>query len=68
MIMKTSGVPLFPNCSPTVPQGTGVTTVPLFPTPYIGEKGTGNTYGDHFRPQVFPKQSVPLVASAEAKP
>jgi hypothetical protein len=47
MIMKLSGVPsvpkVFPNCSQSVPKGTGVTTVPLFPTPYIGEQGTGNT-------------------------
>jgi hypothetical protein len=43
MIMKQTGVPLFPKCSPTVPRETGVTTVPLFPTPYMGEQGTGNT-------------------------
>jgi hypothetical protein len=40
MIMKQTGVPLFPKCSPTVPRETGVTTVPLFPTPYMGERGT----------------------------
>jgi hypothetical protein len=60
--MKLPSVPLFPKCSPSVPQGTGVTTVPLFPTPYIWEQGTGNTYRDHFRPQVFPNSGASTTA------
>jgi len=51
--------PLFPKCSQSVPKGTGCTTVPLFPTPYIGGTGNGNTYRDTSEAQVFPNSGVP---------
>src|SRR4029450_12834702 len=57
MIMKPVGVPkVFPKCS----QGNGCTTVPLFPTLYKGEQGTGTPKGTTSPPRCSQARVFPM--------
>jgi hypothetical protein len=67
MIMKPPGVPSVPKCSQSVPKGTGVPTVPLFPTPYIGEQGTGTPKGNSSAAKCSQAQVFPMTPRQRAR-
>jgi hypothetical protein len=60
MIMKPVGVPSVPKVFPKCSQGNGCTTVPLFPTPYRGEQGTGTPKGTTSPPRCSQAQVFPM--------